>query len=66
MSDARLVNYSLRTGREMIDDSAVVHGKTCPKRSHEGLTGTLHGEDDDTPYDVDGCSYCGRCHVALP
>lgn len=42
----------------------IVHGKTCPKVSHVG-TGYLHSEDDDTPYDVDGARYCGRCHVGL-
>lgn len=39
------------------------HGVDCPKKPHTG--GELHGEDDDTPYDVDGCTYCGRCHTAL-
>ncbi len=42
----------------------VLHGLTCQKRAHTG-TGYLHGEDDDTPYAVDGVSYCGRCHHAL-
>ncbi len=41
------------------------HGKTCPKIPHVG-EGYLHGEDDDTPYSVDGLEYCGRCHRALP
>ncbi len=36
---------------------------TCPKRPHDNpLGGYLHAADDDSPYDVDGTSYCGRCH----
>jgi hypothetical protein len=46
------------------DAAQPVHGKTCPKVRHFG-SGDLHDEDDDTPYDVDGVRYCGRCHVAL-
>lgn len=38
--------------------------KNCPKVQHTG-TGYLHGPNDDTPYDVDGVQYCGRCHMAL-
>lgn len=40
------------------------HGIDCPKLKHLG-SGYLHAEDDDRPYDVDGLSYCGRCHAAL-
>ena len=40
------------------------HGVDCPKVKHVG-EGYLHGEDDDTPYDVDGAVYCGRCHSCL-
>lgn len=40
------------------------HGVNCGKVAHVG-DGHLHGEDDDSPYDVDGCLYCGRCHKAL-
>lgn len=43
----------------------VQHGVTCEKKSHEGKTGMLHGPEDDSPYHVVGCSYCGRCHGAL-
>lgn len=43
----------------------VTHGVNCPKIFHTGA-GHLHAEDDDTPYDVDGCKYCGRCHKVLP
>jgi len=42
----------------------VVHGTNCQKKPHT-RDGYLHGEDDDTPYNVDGVKYCGRCHVAL-
>lgn len=38
---------------------------TCQKVIHDGRQGYLHGPDDDSPYDVDGVRYCGRCHVAL-
>ena len=60
---------SLRRGQldrlcDKIKDVPVVHGSTCYKVDHIG-TGYLHAEDDDTPYDVDGCLYCGRCHYAL-
>jgi hypothetical protein len=42
------------------------HGKTCEKKPHDNPNGGyLHGEDDDTPYDVDGWPYCGRCHQVL-
>jgi len=45
----------------------VVHGRTCRKIPHDTLTGgALHGENDDSPYDVDGVPYCGRCHEFLP
>lgn len=40
------------------------HGVNCDKVMHTA-DGYLHGPDDDKPYDVDGVSYCGRCHVAL-
>jgi hypothetical protein len=43
----------------------IVHGKTCEKKPHDKWGGYLHGEDDDTPYDVDGWKYCGRCHQVL-
>lgn len=43
----------------------VQHGVNCPKVIHKARGGYLHAADDDTPYDVDGCTYCGRCHYAL-
>jgi hypothetical protein len=39
-------------------------GKECKKQEHFG-GGYLHEYDDDAPYDVDGLSYCGRCHSWL-
>lgn len=41
------------------------HGKDCAKADHGERTGMLHAADDDTPFDVDGVLYCGRCHTAL-
>lgn len=42
----------------------LMHGYNCLKvhHTHEGY---LHRPDDDSPYDVDGQTYCGRCHLAL-
>ncbi len=45
-------------------DPDITHGVNCEKKPHV-RTGQLHGESDDTPFDVDGVMYCGRCHVAL-
>lgn len=42
----------------------VQHGVDCRKVEHT-RDGMLHAADDDTPYDVDGILYCGRCHTAL-
>ena len=60
---------SLRRGQldrlmAKVKDNPVIHGKTCYKVDHIG-GGYLHLTDDDTPYDVDGCVYCGRCHIKL-
>ena len=41
------------------------HGFDCPKVLHVG-GGYLHAMNDDSPYDVDGVSYCGRCHAWIP
>lgn len=38
-----------------------IHGQDCPKAQHLG-EGYLHDADDDRPYDIDGLTYCGRCH----
>lgn len=39
---------------------------TCDKAPHDDrMGGYLHDENDDSPYDVDGVAYCGRCHVAI-
>lgn len=36
----------------------------CAKEPHRG-DGYLHDAADDSPYDVDGLRYCGRCHSFL-
>ncbi len=39
---------------------------TCAKVLHDVMkVGWLHAADDDSPYDIDGVAYCGRCHVAM-
>lgn len=38
---------------------------SCKKVLHIGDSGWLYDELDDSPYDVDGVSYCGRCHEVL-
>lgn len=43
----------------------VMHGHSCEKVPHTFKLGYLHSEDEDTPYDVDGITYCGRCHTFL-
>ena len=40
------------------------HRGDCQKIVHSG-SGYLHADDDDSPYDVDGVTYCGRCHRAI-
>lgn len=40
------------------------HGVNCKKEPHV-RDGYLHDERDDTPYDIDGQMYCGRCHTAM-
>ena len=37
----------------------------CPKVPHVG-DGHLHDANDDSPFDVDGVAYCGRCHALWP
>lgn len=44
----------------------VRHGADCEKVPHNEKGGYLHAAEDDSPYDVDGVSYCGRCHRCLP
>lgn len=49
-----------------IPEEAIVHGVNCQKSIHDRMmTGYLHSENDDRPYDVDGVKYCGRCHFVL-
>jgi hypothetical protein len=42
----------------------IKHGIECKKVKHLG-EGYLHKASDDSPYDVDGIMYCGRCHSVL-
>lgn len=52
-----------------VGDVGIRHGVNCQKISHASiglLGGYLHDEKDDTPYDVDGVDYCGRCHRVMP
>ena len=46
------------------DASACLCHQICIKKEHVG-DGYLHDANDDTPYDVDGVKYCGRCHLAM-
>lgn len=47
-------------------EGALEHGVNCNKVVHvQGRAGYLHAENDDTPYDVDGVMYCGRCHYFM-
>jgi hypothetical protein len=58
--------YKPKYANQVTAQLAVLHGLDCIKTPHcdpEG--GYLHGERDDSAYDVDGVSYCGRCHGAL-
>lgn len=42
------------------------HGVNCMKVPHVLKEhGYLHDENDDSPYDVDGVEYCGRCRREL-
>ncbi len=42
------------------------HGIDCEKVIHRKAGGGyFHADDDDTPYNVDGAKYCGRCHHCL-
>lgn len=66
------VSLSRRYARECLrqqmqpvyDAFGVTHGLNCPKAPHTH-GGELHDENDDTPYDIDGVRYCGRCHRSL-
>jgi hypothetical protein len=42
----------------------VKHGFNCQKVIHRE-SGYLHSSEDDSPYDVDGVAYCGRCHMVM-
>ena len=42
------------------------HGISCEKQPHTALMKlvdhSLHDEEDDRPFLVDGVTWCGRCH----
>ena len=57
-------NEKQGASRVPLDKIVIRHGVDCGKVAHVGV-GYMHSEDDDTHYDVDGLSYCGRCHYAL-
>lgn len=42
------------------------HGADCEKAPHSSNGGYLHAAEDDSPYNVDGLTYCGRCHRPFP
>ena len=53
-------------GPQQATPAAIVHGVNCEKAKHDARRGGyLHNSDDDGPYNVDGLSYCGRCHRVL-
>ena len=54
-------DHNVRVGGDVMPQ----HGVNCPKAEHMRPNGYLHAATDDTPYDVDGLPYCGRCHGAL-
>lgn len=69
-TDGGKVTTEVRRQQVLTQPTNPKHGVDCPKKSHRTQGGTiiqgmLHSEHDDTPYNVDGCSYCGRCHTAL-
>lgn len=59
----RFVADEVRKALALGSSAEQQHGVDCDKAPHRG--GNLHAESDDTPFDVDGVSYCGRCHKAL-
>jgi hypothetical protein len=41
------------------------HGKDCPKVPHSPEVPYCHEVSWDGDYEIDGVSYCGRCHYWL-
>lgn len=39
-----------------------LHAGDCPKFIHAEGVCYLHEPDDDSPYEIDGVMFCGRCH----
>lgn len=46
------------------DSATKCYQEPTPFNTHFN-TGYLHESTDDSPYDVDGVRYCGRCHHAI-
>jgi hypothetical protein len=59
------MSESKRTPDCEATSNEVQHGITCQKVPHAN-EGYMHADGDDTPYEVDGVRYCGRCHFAMP
>ncbi len=59
-----LLRRKSETAQMLARHGVIRHGANCPKVAHV-CDGYLHDADDDSPYDVDGVMYCGRCHVCL-
>jgi len=66
---ARFVKHIEEDAPVPVRGDGIQHGVNCRKVLHISKSlkpeGWLHDSDDDRPYDVDGVSYCGRCHQAL-
>ena len=60
-SDTRIRESYGSAEAQMTADALRRHGIDCPKVPHTG-GGYLHDAADDRPYEVDGVTYCGRCH----
>jgi hypothetical protein len=50
--------------KEIKNMDYIEHGENCKKVKHVG-EGFLHSPKYDDLYFVDGCAYCGRCHIAI-
>ncbi len=65
MTDENMNIEQSRVAADCPNERLVMHGHNCQKVEHIFKIGYMHSEDDDTPYDVDGVTYCGRCHTFL-
>lgn len=62
--ESKAVEY-LRSLYQLWEAKCIRHGVNCTKEEHTRDGGYLHDEEDDTPFDVDGIKYCGRCHTVI-